>query len=41
MHRRQFLEISALAAIAAPVKEVMGMHLPDHQQSAFLNDCET
>jgi len=33
MHRRQFLELSALAAIAAPAKEVMAMHSPDQQQS--------
>lgn len=33
MHRRQFLELSALAAIALPVTEVMGMQSITQQQA--------
>lgn len=33
MHRRQFLELSALAAITAPATEVMAMHSPDQKSS--------
>jgi quercetin dioxygenase-like cupin family protein len=33
MLRRQFLELSALAAIAAPATEVMAMHSPDQKQT--------
>jgi quercetin dioxygenase-like cupin family protein len=32
MHRRQFLELSALAAITLPSEEVPAMRLPDQQQ---------
>jgi quercetin dioxygenase-like cupin family protein len=32
MHRRQFLELSALAAIAAPAKEVKAMHSANSPQ---------
>jgi len=35
MHRRQFLEFSALAAVAVPAKEVMAMRSPDPQVSAI------
>ncbi len=34
MHRRKFLELSALAAIATPAKEVMAMNSADHQPAA-------
>ena len=34
MHRRTFLELSALAAIATPAKEVMALNSADHQPAA-------
>ena len=38
MHRRQFLELSALAAIAAPAKEVQAMRsaVPEHPVSPII-----
>jgi quercetin dioxygenase-like cupin family protein len=33
MHRRQFLELSAFATIAAPIKEIISMDSPNRQSS--------
>lgn len=35
MHRRQLLELSALAAIAVPAKEIMAMNSPEQHRQFF------